>query len=74
MPASSQSRAMETPKSMGIINESEQIDLNRQREAIEKLAYALWENRGRPEGTAEADWFEAEQSLSQRSGAAAVAR
>lgn len=67
MPASSQSRAMEKPKNIESTSESEQLDQNRQREAIEKLAYALWENRGCPEGTPEADWFEAEQSLSKRS-------
>jgi hypothetical protein len=27
------------------------------------LAYALWERRGRPEGSAEQDWLEAEQQL-----------
>lgn len=64
MPASSQSRAMEPPKNIGSTSESELLDQKRQREAIEKLAYALWENHGCPEGTAEADWFEAEQSLS----------
>jgi hypothetical protein len=72
MPASSQSRAMENPKNIGITSDSEQIDQNRQREAIEKLAYALWEKRGCPAGTAEADWLEAEQKLSERSATAAA--
>ena len=27
------------------------------------LAYALWERRGRPEGSADVDWFEAERQL-----------
>ena len=33
------------------------------REDIEALAYALWEARGCPEGSAEEDWFRAEQEL-----------
>jgi len=34
------------------------------REKIELRAYQFWENRGRPWGTPEADWFQAEQELS----------
>jgi hypothetical protein len=30
-------------------------------EFIEKLAYKLWEERGRPFGSPEVDWFAAEQ-------------
>jgi hypothetical protein len=37
-----------------------QLDIAKQRE----LAYRLWEERGRPEGRAEEDWFEAERRLS----------
>lgn len=33
-------------------------------EVIAVLAYQLWEERGRPDGTAEKDWLEAEQQLS----------
>ena len=36
-----------------------QVDPGRQRE----LAYRLWEERGRPEGRPEEDWFEAERRL-----------
>jgi Protein of unknown function (DUF2934) len=36
-----------------------QVDIRKQRE----LAYRLWEERGRPEGRAEEDWFEAERRL-----------
>ena len=32
-------------------------------ESIAKLAHALWEHRGSPYGSPEADWFEAEQQL-----------
>jgi hypothetical protein len=31
---------------------------------VRELAYRLWEQRGRPEGGAEEDWFEAERQLS----------
>ena len=30
---------------------------------IAKLAYALWEERGVPDGSAEEDWIEAERRL-----------
>jgi hypothetical protein len=30
---------------------------------IRSLAYSLWEKRGKPLGTPEADWFEAETEL-----------
>ncbi len=33
------------------------------REAVRKLAYRLWEERGRPEGRADEDWFAAERRL-----------
>jgi Protein of unknown function (DUF2934) len=36
-----------------------QLDLRKQRE----LAYRLWEERGRPVGRPEEDWFEAERRL-----------
>jgi len=32
-------------------------------EYVQKLAYQLWEKRGRPLGSPEADWFQAEQVL-----------
>ncbi len=38
-----------------------------EREQIEKLAYQLWEERGRPLGTLDDDWFRAEQEFIQRS-------
>ena len=40
----------------------ESVDVQKQRE----LAYRLWEERGRPLGRADEDWFEAERRL--RSG------
>jgi Protein of unknown function (DUF2934) len=33
-------------------------------EEIARLAYVLWQQRGCPPESAEADWFEAEQQLS----------
>jgi hypothetical protein len=35
-------------------------------EQIAALAYALWQERGCPEGAAEQDWFEAEQQVRAR--------
>jgi hypothetical protein len=32
-------------------------------EAIQELAYILWEMRGSPDGSAESDWIEAEREL-----------
>jgi hypothetical protein len=32
-------------------------------EFVEKLAYKLWEQRGRPLGSPEVDWFAAEQDV-----------
>jgi hypothetical protein len=42
-------------------------------EDIEKLAYHLWEERGAPIGSPEADWERAEQELSAASAPAAAA-
>ena len=38
-----------------------------QRQQIEKLAYQLWEERGRPSGSPGDDWFRAEQEFIQNS-------
>lgn len=37
--------------------------MNAEQDTIRQLAYALWEKRGRPEGSAEEDWLAAEQRL-----------
>lgn len=42
-------------------------------ESIAKLAYALWERNGCPEGTAECDWQEAERQLCESSQVACAA-
>jgi Protein of unknown function (DUF2934) len=33
--------------------------------ALERLAYALWEQRGKPLGSPEVDWFRAEDCIPQ---------
>jgi hypothetical protein len=38
------------------------------REQIERRAYEFWEARGRPWGTAEEDWLNAERELTTQSG------
>jgi DUF2934 family protein len=38
-------------------------------EDIARLAYQIWEERGRPIGSAEVDWYEAERQLQRRSSA-----
>ena len=38
------------------------------REEIAALAYSLWEARGRPEGSPEEDWFNAERALNEQEG------
>jgi len=42
--------------------------MNRQPDpqAVRDLAHSLWEQRGKPEGEAEQDWFEAERLLGAR--------
>lgn len=35
-------------------------------EEIQRVAYRLWQERGCPIGTPEADWFRAEQKLNER--------
>jgi hypothetical protein len=37
-------------------------------EDIARLAYLIWEERGRPFGSAEVDWYEAERQLQTRNG------
>jgi len=38
------------------------------REEIAALAYSLWEARGRPEGSPEEDWLNAERALNEQEG------
>jgi hypothetical protein len=41
--------------------------------SIRALAYKLWERRGKPQGSADEDWLEAERQLMSRESAAAPA-
>ena len=43
-----------------------QLSDNAERAEIEELAYTFWEGHGRPAGTAEADWLEAEKTIRER--------
>lgn len=36
--------------------------------SIHTLAYEIWESRGRPNGSADSDWFEAERRLRPNNG------
>ncbi len=44
-------------------NNTEATSLAAEYERIAALAFALWQDRGRPEGSAEVDWLQAEQKL-----------
>jgi len=50
------------------IPSTEQDTANPPQQDIAKLAYALWQQRGCPEGSAEYDWIEAERELSSSRG------
>jgi len=39
------------------------VELRPAHEQIAALAYALWQQRGCPEGSSDEDWFRAEQEL-----------
>jgi hypothetical protein len=45
----------------------EVIEQDSTREQIAALAYALWQERGSPDGSPEEDWFNAEQQVRTRS-------
>jgi Protein of unknown function (DUF2934) len=38
-------------------------DTQSQYDKTQRLAYHLWENRGRPEGSPDEDWYSAERAL-----------
>jgi hypothetical protein len=42
------------------------------RESIAQLAYSYWEARGSSDGSAEEDWYRAEEALKKRAAAAAA--
>ena len=47
----------------GGANSTTHLDGGPLSEQIAALAYSLWQERGCPEGTAEEDWFRAEQEV-----------
>jgi len=60
-------QAMQQAESLGTSVES--AEPQPLHEQIASLAYALWQERGYPEGSPEEDWFRAEQALLARSEA-----
>jgi len=60
------SRAMKLSPKKGRAIESETVNGN----AVALLAYQLWQKRGSPIGSAEDDWFQAENELQARTGQA----
>ena len=69
MPAAFPVRSQSIPEKSIISTEQtltsnpEAVERSRSEE-IARLAYALWQQRGSPVGSAETDWLEAEQQLS----------
>jgi len=61
------SKAEKTPESTVVSSETIPSDTVPSTEDIAKLAYALWEARGGNGGSAEEDWFRAEQEIRMRS-------
>jgi hypothetical protein len=47
----------------GGANSTTHLDCGPLSEQIAALAYSLWQERGCPEGTAQEDWFRAEQEV-----------
>jgi hypothetical protein len=43
--------------------ETTQSETQTKHQDIANLAYALWQHRGCPEGSAQQDWYEAEQKV-----------
>ena len=57
------------PETPALAAEPQSTELRPTHEDIVSLAYALWQQRGCPEGSPEEDWFRAEQELAARLGA-----
>lgn len=52
--------------SLGSEPEQVAFDSVTERAEVEQLAYSLWEARGSPHGSAEEDWFRAEEEIQRR--------
>lgn len=59
-----------TTKSTGSEDLMEASEQGPTRDQIAALAYALWQERGGPDGSPEEDWLNAEQELRTRTGLA----
>jgi hypothetical protein len=57
---------VETPQVETLEAPTPLTEAGRAYEDIAFLAYALWQERGCPEGSSEEDWFSAEQELAGR--------
>jgi hypothetical protein len=55
----------------GTADTSADASFNQDQESVARLAYQLWAERGRPEGSPEKDWFQAQELL--RAGEAVIA-
>ena len=51
------------PESKPPTDPSDMTQQSRDHQEIAQLAYSYWEARGRQDGSAEADWLQAEQAL-----------
>jgi Protein of unknown function (DUF2934) len=65
-PLSSRESTMRKPPGTATPTDSQVSDTPIQ-EDLAKLAYTLWEQRGRPFGSPEVDWLEAERNLRESS-------
>ena len=54
---------MSPQQSMTPVTIEESFESRPMHEQIAKLAYALWQERGCPDGSPEVDWFRAEEEL-----------
>ena len=61
------SKPKKTPEATGVSSETIPSDTVPSTEDIARLAYAIWEARGGNGGSAEDDWYRAEQEIRARS-------
>lgn len=63
MPAKSRPRDKQQPVEQQTVELVPDFAYESRREFVEKLAYKLWIERGRPLGSPEVDWFAAENAV-----------
>ena len=61
-------RPIVMPGSVQRETKREPVMQNSAEQDVANLAYALWQERGRPEGSPEVDWIRAEQLIQTRRG------